>query len=176
MPEASSARKADGPRSTLADSLGFRNRNDNQSRPSRLCNGVLMEKGDFLVTVKQKITSITIEEFSQDGVKIRYNAMGKVTGKYSGRHLETIDILRRQDGSNQWESRVIQTTTDGDVIMILAKGIGKQDTLTTVRFQGEGTIMTQSKQFSELNSTRCWIEGTNDLENDEAVFTICAMN
>jgi len=93
-----------------------------------------MEKRDFLVDVKQKITSITIEGFLQDGVKIQYNAMGKITGRYFGRHLETIDILRRQDGSNQWESRIIQTTTDGDVILILAKGIGKQDTLTTVRF------------------------------------------
>jgi len=32
--------------------------------------------------------------------------------------------------------------------------------------------MAQSKKFSELNSMKCWIEGTNDLENDEADFTI----
>jgi hypothetical protein len=134
-----------------------------------------MEKSNFLVEVKQKITSITIKEFTEDGVKIEYNAMGKITGKYSGRHLETIDILRKEDGSNQWESRIIQTTTDGDVIMILAKRIGKQDTPTTVRFQGEGAIMTQSKKFNELNSMQCWIEGTNDLKNNEADFTIYTM-
>ena len=132
-------------------------------------------KGVFLVNVKQKITSITIEVFSQDGVKLQYNAIGEITGKYSGRHLETIDVLRRQDGSNRWESRIVQTTIDGDVILILAKGIGKQDTPTTVRFQGEGTIMTQSRKFSELNSMKCWIEGTNDLENDEVDFTIYTM-
>ena len=113
--------------------------------------GVLMEKGIFLVEVKQKMTAIIIKEFLQDGVKIQSNAMGKVKGKYSGRHLETIDILQKQDGSNQWESRIIETTVDGDVILVVAEGTGKPDGTSTLRFQGEGTIMTESKtQLTEL--------------------------
>ena len=134
-----------------------------------------MDKGLYLVEVKQKMTAIIIKEFSKEGVKIQSNAMGKVTGQYAGRHLETIDILQKQDGSNQWESRIIQTTTDCDVIMIAAKGIGKQETLTTLRFQGEGTFITPSKRLSSLSSARCWIEGTNDLENNEATFVIYTM-
>ena len=116
-----------------------------------------------------------MKEFSQDGVKIQSNAMGKVTGKYSGRHLETIDILQKQDGSNQWESRIIETTIDGDVILIVAKGTGKPNGPSTFSFQGEGTIMMESKKLSSLNSAKCWIEGTNDLENNEAAFIIYTM-
>ena len=118
-----------------------------------------MEKGIFLVEVKQKMTAIIIKEFSQDWIRIQSNAMGKVTGKYSGRHLETIDILQKQDGSNQWESRIIETTVDGDVILIVAKGTGKPNGMSTLSFQREGTIM-RVKKLSSLNSVKCWIEGT----------------
>ena len=134
----------------------------------------LIEKEEYTVEVKQKMTLITIKEFLKDGAKIQSNAIRGVAGKYTGRHLETIDILQKQDGSNQWESRIIQTPIDGDVITIAANGTGKQDNPSLLRFQGEETIRTQSKKFGSLNSAKCQIEGTNDLENNEATFILCA--
>lgn len=133
-----------------------------------------MEKGEYLVEVKQKMTAIITKEFSKDGVKIRSNAMGKVAGKYTGRHLETIDILQKKDGSNQWESRIIERTKEGDTVMIMAKGTGKQKSPSILDFQEEGTMMTESKKLGALNSTKCWIEGTNDLENNRATFKVYA--
>jgi hypothetical protein len=135
----------------------------------------LMAKGEFLVEVNQKMTAIIIKEFSRDGVKIQSNAVGKVTGKYSARRLETIDILQKQDGSNRWDSRIVETTSEGDVIMIAAKGKGVQDSPSTLTFRGKRTIMTQSKKLSSLNSRECWIEGTNDLENNVATFKVYLM-
>ena len=42
--------------------------------------------------------------------------------------METTDVKMKMDGTNEWESRSIEMTKEGDVIMISGKGTGKATT------------------------------------------------
>ena len=127
-----------------------------------------MEKRELLAEIKEKTTAVIIKEFLQDGAKIQYNSMGEVKGKYNGVHIETVDVSLKMDGTNEWEARGMDTTKEGDVVMITGKGTGRQENATTGSFKGEVSYMTTSKRLAWLNSTKGWIEGTNDLKNNEA--------
>ena len=123
---------------------------------------------DLLVEVKEKPTAIVIKEFSQNGAKVQYNSMGEVKGRLSGSHIETTDIFQRMDGTYDWESRAIETTMDGDVVMISGKGTGKQAAGSTAgNFNGECTCMTMSPKLSWLNNMKVRVEGTFDSKNME---------
>jgi hypothetical protein len=133
-----------------------------------------MEK-ELLVEIKEKATTMTIKEFSAEGAKMQYNSMGSAKGKYSASHMETVDVLQKQDGSNEWEARAIEMTQDGDAIMITAKGTGRMEGPTAGSFKGEGMCMTQSKKLAWLNSAKCSLEGTNNLKNNEATIKVYTM-
>jgi hypothetical protein len=106
----------------------------------------------------------------QDGVKIQFNSIGESKGRYQAQHTETVDILRKMDGTNEWESRVIDVTREGDTIMISGKGVGKMDT-----FQGEYTFMTQSPKLAWLNSSKPYAEGMTDMRSNQATIKIYAV-
>jgi hypothetical protein len=126
-----------------------------------------MEKRELLAEIKEKTTTITIKEFSADGAKIQYNSMGEVKGTYHGTHIETVDVNLKTDGTNEWETRGMDTTREGDVVMITGKGTGKQEAAKG-SFKGEVTYMTMSPRLSWLNTTKGWIEGITDQRNSEA--------
>ena len=85
-------------------------------------------------------------------------------------HTETVDIIQRMDGTNEWESRAIDTTHEGDIIMISGKGTGKMET-----FQGEYKFMTNSKKLSWLNSSKAYAEGMSDMRSGEATIKVYAV-
>ena len=120
------------------------------------------DQRELLVELSEKATTIIVKEFSPDSMKIQYNAQGHVEGKYSAGHIETADILQKTDGTLEYEARAIETTREGDVIMLSAKGMGEQQGPTIMKFQAQVTFMTQSKKLNWLNSANGWAEGYAD--------------
>ena len=133
-----------------------------------------MTKGEMLFEIHEKASTQTIKEFSPAGVRMELNAQGTVSGKHNGAHMETINILQKPDGTNEWQGKGIEMTTEGDMIMITAKGTGKSQGMTGT-FQGEATFMTGSKKLEWMNTAKGWIEGTNDISKNEAHIKVYAM-
>ena len=129
----------------------------------------LMEKKEMLAEIKEKTNAIVIKEFSQDGAMIQYNSSGEVKGKYHANHVETTDVKMKIDGTNEWETKAIEMTKEGDVVMVTGKGTGQQN-----NFMGEVTYMTNSPRLSWLNNTKAKIEGMTDLKSNEATIKVWA--
>ncbi len=129
----------------------------------------LMEKKEMLAEIKEKTNAIIIKEFSQDGAMIQYNSTGEVKGKYHANHVETTDVKMKIDGTNEWETKAIEMTKEGDVVMVTGKGTGQQNT-----FMGEVTYMTNSPRLSWLNNTKAKVEGITDMKNNEATIKVWA--
>ena len=122
----------------------------------------------MLAEIKEKTNAVVIKEFSPDGVAtIQYNSSGEVKGKYHANHVETTDVKMKMDGKNEWETRALEMTKEGDVIMLTGKGTGQQN-----NFMGEFTYMTNSAKLSWLNNTKATVEGTTDMKNNEATIKI----
>jgi hypothetical protein len=127
----------------------------------------LMEKKDMIAEIKERANAVIIKEFNPDGAIIEYNSSGEVKGKYQANHLETADVKMKMDGTNEWEIRAIETTKEGDVVMISGKGTGAQN-----NFTGEFTYMTNSPRLSWLNNTKARVEGSTDMKNNEATLKV----
>jgi hypothetical protein len=131
-----------------------------------------MEKKEMLAEIKEKINAIIIKEFNKDGAMMQYNSSGEVKGKYHGSHVETVDVMLQMDGSNMWEVKAMETTKEGDVVMIMGKGTGKQLSASTGSFEGEVTYMTNAPRLSWLNNQKGWGEGMMDQKNGQATMKI----
>src|SRR5881396_2516785 len=111
-----------------------------------------MTEEEFLGELSEKTTSVTIREFTLDGVRISYNLQGKLRGQYDAEHMETVEAMFKPDGTYEFESLGLDQTMDGDMLLIKAKGTGKTVSPTSVQAEGEATFQTQSKTFGWLNS------------------------
>jgi hypothetical protein len=127
-----------------------------------------METIEVLGELKNKFTCMTLKEFSEDGVIMQNNAVGEVNGRYNADHIETDDIKMKLDGTMEWESRGLDTTKEGDIILSQAKGIGKTEQVTQTTFKGEVSFITNSPKLSWLNKTKGYIEGVLDQKSGEA--------
>ena len=125
---------------------------------------------ELMLEIQDKAIVTIIKEFTNEGAKIQFNSVGQVKGRYNAMHTETVDILQKMDGTNEWESRAIDTTSEGDIIMISGKGMGRMET-----FQGEYMFMTNSKNLSWLNSSKAYAEGTSDMRNGGASIKVYAV-
>jgi len=123
----------------------------------------------MLAEIKEKTNVIIIKEFSQDGAMLQYNSVGEAKGKYHANHVETTDVKMKMDGTNEWESRSMEMTKEGDMIMTWGKGTGQQ-----TGFMGEITYMTNSPRLSWLNNTKAKVEGMIDMKNNEATIKVWA--
>jgi hypothetical protein len=126
----------------------------------------------MLAEIKEKVNAIIIKEFNKDGAMMQYNSSGEVKGKYQGNHIETVDVNLKMDGSNMWEVKAIETTKEGDMVMIMGKGTGKQLNASTGSFEGELTYMTKTPRLSWLNNKKGWVEGMIDQKNGQAEMKI----
>jgi len=133
-----------------------------------------MPEEEFLGELAEKTTSVTIKEFTPDGVLISYNLEGQVKGQYEAAHMETVDAMFKPDGTYEFEARGIDQTNDGDMVLTRAKGIGKTVSPTSVHAEGEATYQTLSKKLEWLNSAKGRFEGTYDLSTGEFVAKIFA--
>ena len=126
-----------------------------------------MEKKDMM-EIKEKTDAVIIKEFNPDGAVVEYNSSGEVKGnRFHANHMETVDVTMKMDGSNEWESRAIEMTKEGDVVMITGKGTGRQNTFT-----GEYMYMTNSPRLSWLNNTKARVEGVSDMKNYTATLKV----
>ncbi len=85
-----------------------------------------MPEQEFLGELSEKTTSVTIKEFTPDGVLISYNLQGTLKGQYNAAHMETVDALFKPDGTYEFEARALDQIDDGDVVIIRVNGTGRQ--------------------------------------------------
>src|SRR5437773_12089358 len=85
-----------------------------------------MTEEEFLGELAEKTTSVTLREFTPDGVRISYNLQGKIRGQYDADHMETVDAIFKPDGTYEFESLGMDQTVDGDMLLIKSKGTGRQ--------------------------------------------------
>ena len=131
-------------------------------------------KGELLIELHAKGTSTTIKEISPNGVKLEINDTGQVKGRYDAAHIETVNVFYKTDGSDEWETKAIHTTKEGDFIVIWGNGKGKPAGPTSVGYEGEVHFMTNSHRLSWLNNTTGWIEGVGDNATGESASKVYA--
>lgn len=85
-------------------------------------------------------------------------------------------MLFLPDGTRGWEAKAIEVTSDGDPIIVMMKGTARQESSTVVRFEGDVSFQAASKKLAWLNTTKGWIEGTNDVSTGEAAGKVYAKN
>ncbi len=119
-------------------------------------------KGELIAEFRGKSTTTTIKEISPSGVKIEINDTGQVTGRYNAAHMETVSVSIKTDGSQEWHTKAIQSTPEGDLIVITGGGKGKPTGPNTSAWDGEIHFMTQSPRLSWLNNTKGWVEGSGN--------------
>jgi hypothetical protein len=88
--------------------------------------------------------------------------------------METVDALFKTDGTYEFESRGLDATTEGELIIIQGKGTGRQVSPTSVQAEGEATFMTQSKNLGWLNSAKARFEGTYTTTTGEFIAKVFA--
>jgi hypothetical protein len=118
------------------------------------------KKAELIGEVRGKTVTTTINEISPLGVSIANNTVGQFTGKYTASQMQTVNVSMNRDGTSQYETKAIQNTVEGDFVVIVSKGTGKNTGPTTATFEGEAVFMTQSQRLAWLNTTKGWIEGT----------------
>jgi hypothetical protein len=135
---------------------------------------LVMSKAELIVELKSKIKTTTIKDITPAGVRLEYNAEGEVKGSFNAAHIETISLLAKADGTIEWESKIIEMTKDGDMVIAVAKGTGRQESSYLRRFEGDVTFQTSSKKLQWLNTTKGWIEGTNIVSTGETTAKVYA--
>ena len=133
-----------------------------------------MPEEEFVGELAEKTTSVTIGEFTPEGVRISYNLQGRMIGQYEADHMETVDAMFKPDGTYEFEARGIDQTNDGEMVLIRAKGRGKQVSPTSVHAEGEATYQTQSKKLGWLNSAKGRFEGTYNATTGEFIAKVFA--
>ncbi len=125
------------------------------------------EKGEILGEFHGKTVTTTIKETTPMGVRIETNDQGEGTGKFNSTFMQTVSIFLKTDGTSEWEGKGIQTTKEGDFIVVNGRGKGRNTGPTTASWEGDVIFMTQSQKLSWLNSTKGWVEGAGDLATGE---------
>ncbi len=110
----------------------------------------------------RKAVSTTIKEVSPAGVRLEVNDRGEVKGKYHAVHINTVNVLVKPDGTNEWESKAIETTKEGDMVVLWGSGKGPAAYLGADSWEGEVHYMTTSPRLAWLNNTTAWVEGTGN--------------
>jgi hypothetical protein len=129
---------------------------------------------EFLGELVEKTTSVTIREFTPEGVRMSYNLQGTVKGQFEAAHMETVDALFKPDGTYDFESRGLDLTTAGEMILVRAKGIGRMVSPTSIHAEGEATYQTTAKNLEWLNSAKGRFEGTYDQNTGEFIAKVFA--
>ena len=134
-----------------------------------------MPEQEFLAELNEKTTSVTIREFKPDGVLISYNLQGTVKGEYDANHMESVDAFFKPDGTYEFESRGIDQTDDGDMLIFKGKGTGRTVSPTSVHAEGEALCQTQSTRLARLNGANLRFEGSYNIPTGEftaKIFTV----
>jgi hypothetical protein len=124
--------------------------------------------GELLGEIRGKTVSRSIKDITPLGIRLELNNEGKFAGgKYVANHIETVNVFQNLNGSLQWETKALDMTTEGDTVVISARGTGKSTGPSTIWAEGEAVYMTQSPRLAWLNTTKARLEVTADNETGE---------
>ncbi len=127
-----------------------------------------IEKGSLLGEAHYKDTSRTIKEVTPFGIELEANQAGEFTGgTYNAVHNSTTRAIMKNDGTYEWESRGLQSTTEGDIIVGNGHGTGRMTGPKSTSDEGEVVFMTQSPRLSWLNNKKFRIETEGDMSTGE---------
>src|SRR5262249_20057065 len=104
----------------------------------------------------------------QMGIKIQINSTGDTKGKYNSKDMSTTTVTMKTDGTSEWESKGIQSTHDGEMVVMWGSGTGKSTGPTSQTWEGEMHAMSQSPKLAWMNTAKFWIEGTGDQAKGES--------
>ena len=62
------------------------------------------------LTVRSKVTLNRILEATSNSVKMEINDEGRITGRYTGTQLATIESTASPDGTSTWNGKFMQMT------------------------------------------------------------------
>ena len=125
-------------------------------------------KGELLWELHAKATTTTIKDISPNGVKADVNYQGEVSGKLSGRGVNTVSVLWKPDGTSEFEIKGLITTKDGDAVVTWGSGKGRATGPSAASVEMELKYQTQSPRLNWLNNTTAWAEGTVNRATGEA--------
>jgi hypothetical protein len=120
------------------------------------------QKRELIGELNSKTVAITIDDIGPMGIHLSTNAQGTFSGKFSAGHIETTTSFQKVDGTLEWETKAIETTSEGDTLIIKGSGSGKVTGPTVISWEGEFVYMTKSPKLDWLNRTKGWAEGTID--------------
>jgi len=125
-------------------------------------------KGDLLLENTGKMVSTTVREISPTGIKLEINSQDTTKGKYKANGVSTTTVWMKTDGTSEWETKGVETTSEGELIAAWGKGTGKSTGPATQSWEGETHFMTQSKKHSWLNNVQGWVEGEGNQATGES--------
>jgi len=125
-------------------------------------------KGELVLETHSKISGITILDILQDGIKMQINGNGQSKGKYNSNDISTTTVVNKSDGTSTWESKGMQNTHDGEMLVIWGSGNGHPTGPMSSAWEGEMHIMTNSPKLAWMNSTKFWAEGAGDMSKGES--------
>ncbi len=128
----------------------------------------MKQKGELLSELKAKTTTVTVKEFTLEGIRADYNFEGDITGRYNARSTATVHGLIKPDGTFEFEGRSVNMTRDGEVVLVTFKGHGRNETPPMGRFEAEESYVTSSSKLSWLNNTKTQSEGTYNFATGES--------
>lgn len=124
---------------------------------------------ELLGESRSKTTSVTVKEFTPQGVRVSFNNQGQTKGRYDSADMATVDALVKPDGTSEFEARIVDVTLEGEVILFQGKGTLKPVSPTVNRAEATGVYQTASKKLAWLNSVKARFEGTSSLPTGETV-------
>jgi hypothetical protein len=124
-------------------------------------------KGEPVIETHSKIAGVTILEITQEGVKMQINGNGQSKGKYNSNDMSTTTVVNKADGTSTWESKGVQNTHDGEMLVMWGSGTGKSTGPSSQSWEGETHIMTHSTKLAWMNDAKFWTEGSGDMAKGE---------
>jgi hypothetical protein len=127
-----------------------------------------MEKREPIAEIKEKVDALIIKDFNQNGAMLQYNSSGDVKGRIHGIHMETTDVNLKMDGTMDWTVRAIETTKDGENIMITGNGTGMMESGSYKgTLKGEIVYMSNASTLNWINNIRADVDGEFDLKDKD---------
>lgn len=126
-----------------------------------------IEKGTLLGEVREKYTTLTIKEIGPFGIRLEGNAVAEFAGVYTATGYTTGTMFLKNDGTIDWDVKLIESTNEGDTIVGNGHGTSRMTGPKTSAGEGEVIFMTQSPKLSWLNNKKCRVETTADMATGE---------
>jgi len=125
-------------------------------------------KGEPILETHSKIAGVTILDITQEGVKMQINSNAQSKGKYNSNDMSTTTVVNKVDGTSTWESKGVQNTYEGEMLVMWGSGTGKSVGPTTQMWEGGMHVMTKSPKLAWMNNANFWIEGSGDMSKGES--------